>query len=48
MKKRRIYISGPITGEPREKYMKRFAVAENILMAHGYEVINPTKVWACR
>lgn len=48
MKKRRIYISGPITGEPREKYMKRFAVAENILMAHGFDVINPTKVWACR
>lgn len=48
MKKRRIYISGPITGEPREKYMKRFAVAENILRAHGFDVINPTKVWACR
>lgn len=48
MKKRRIYISGPISGEPREKYMKRFAVAEKILRAHGYDVINPTKVWACR
>lgn len=48
MKKKRIYISGPITGEPRKKNMKRFAVAEKILRAHGYDVINPTKVWACR
>ena len=48
MKKRRIYISGAISGEPREKYMKRFAVAENILRAHGFDTINPTKVWACR
>ena len=48
MKKKRIYISGAISGEPRKQYMKRFAVAENILRAHGYDTINPTKVWACR
>jgi len=48
MKKKRIYISGPMTKLPREKYMKRFAVAEKILRAHGFDVINPTKVWACR
>lgn len=48
MKKRRIYISGPMTKLPREQYMKRFAVAEKILRAHGFDTINPTKVWACR
>ena len=48
MRKKRIYISGAISGEPREKYIKRFAVAEKILRAHGYDTINPTNVWACR
>lgn len=48
MKKRRIYISGPMTKLPRKQYMKRFAVAEKILRAHGFDVINPAKVWACR
>ena len=37
-----------MTKLPRKQYMKRFAVAEKILRAHGYDVINPTKVWACR
>ena len=46
--KRRIYISGPMTGiEPRE-YRRRFREAESILRRHGYGCINPCRVWACR
>lgn len=46
--KRRIYISGPMTGvEPRE-YRRRFSEAEAILRRYGYECINPCRVWACR
>lgn len=37
-----------MTNLPRKQYTKRFAVAEKILRAHGFDVINPTKVWACR
>ena len=48
MNERRIYISGPMTGiEPRE-YRRRFREAERILHRHGYGVINPCRVWACR
>ena len=46
--KRRIYISGPMTGiEPRE-YRRRFREAEAILRRHGYGTINPCRVWPCR
>ena len=46
--KRRIYISGPMTGiEPRE-YRRRFREAEAILRRHGYGSINPCRVWPCR
>ena len=46
--KRRIYISGPMTGiEPRE-YRRRFREAESILRRHGYGCINPCRVWPCR
>lgn len=46
--KRRIYISGPMTGiEPRE-YRRRFREAESILRRHGYGSINPCRVWPCR
>ena len=46
--KRRIYISGPMTGiEPRE-YRRRFGEAEAILRRHGYGCINPCRVWPCR
>lgn len=38
----KIYISGPITGV--EGYLKRFDLAENTLVAAGYEVVNPAKV----
>ena len=46
--KRRIYISGPMTGiEPRE-YRRRFREAEAILRRHGFGCINPCRVWPCR
>ena len=46
--KRRIYISGHMSGiEPRE-YRRRFREAEAILRRHGYGCINPCRVWACR
>ena len=48
MSKRKIYISGPMTGiEPRE-YRRRFREAEVILRRHGYGCINPCRVWPCR
>ena len=46
--KRKIYLSGPMTGiEPRE-YRHRFREAETILRRHGYGCINPCRVWPCR
>ena len=46
--KRRIYISGPMTGiEPRE-YRRRVRESEAILRRHGYGCINPCRVWPCR
>ena len=46
--KRRIYISGQMSGiEPRE-YRRRFREAEAILRRHGYGCINPCRVWPCR
>ena len=46
--KRKIYLSGPMTGiEPRE-YRRRFREAETILRRHGYGCINPCRVWPCR
>ena len=48
MSRRRIYLSGPMTGiEPRE-YRRRFRDAARILRRHGYGCINPCRVWACR
>lgn len=48
MKKQRVYISGPMTGWPREVYMRRFNVADRVLKNYGYQTLNPTRVWACR
>ena len=46
--KRRIYLSGPMSGIPRSEYQRKFCEAERILHRHGYGVINPCNVWACR
>lgn len=40
--KKKVYISGPITGT--DDYMERFAEAEEMLESEGYSVINPAKV----
>ena len=37
-----------MSGLERKVYLQRFAIAENILKAHGYDTINPTRVWSCR
>ena len=46
--KRRIYLSGPMSGVERADYVRRFVEAERILRRHGYGCINPCRVWACR
>ncbi len=48
MKKKKVYLSGPITGLDREDYMERFAIAERELRKLGYKVVNPTKFLICR
>ena len=48
MSKRRIYLSGGMSGVERADYVRRFGEAERILHRHGYGVINPCNVWACR
>ena len=46
--KRRIYLSGGMSGVERADYVRRFGEAERILRRHGYGVINPCRVWVCR
>jgi len=46
--KRRIYLSGGMSGVERADYVRRFREAERILRRHGYGCINPCRVWACR
>ena len=46
--KRRIYLSGGMSGVERAEYVRRFGEAERILRRHGYGCINPCRVWACR
>ena len=46
--KRRIYLSGGISGVERADYVRRFGEAERILRRHWYGCINPCRVWACR
>ena len=48
MSKRRIYLSGGMSGVERADYVRRFRDAERILRRHGYGCINPCRVWACR
>jgi hypothetical protein len=46
--KRKVYLSGPMSGVERADYVRRFGEAERILRRHGYGCINPCRVWACR
>ena len=48
-KDKRIYISGPMSGVPREQYLEMFRRAEQSLHDRGYtRIMNPIRVWACR
>ncbi len=48
-KDKRVYISGPMSGVPREQYMEMFRRAEQSLRDRGYQrIVNPIRVWACR
>ena len=46
--KKKVYISGRISGLPREQYMRLFCIAASMLNKKGYETVNPTNVWVCR
>ena len=46
---KRIYISGPMSGVPRDQYLEMFRRAEQSLRSNGYtKVVNPIRVWVCR
>ena len=40
----RVYLSGPITGLPKEEYTRNFARAEQHYTTAGFEVVNPVKL----
>lgn len=42
-RKRRVYISGPISGHTPEECRKRFEEVEQLLISRGYRVFNPMK-----
>lgn len=46
MRRKRIYVSGAISGLDEQEYMQRFANAEAKLKAQGYIVVNPARVLA--
>ncbi len=39
--KEKVYISGRITGRPREEYAKEFAHAAKLITKRGYKPVNP-------
>ena len=47
-RKRRVYVSGPMTGLTRREFMRRFAVAEVTLARLGYESVNPARFFVCK
>lgn len=47
-KQRLVYLSGGMSGISRSEYRRKFREAEKIMRKHGYGVINPCNVWACR
>ena len=46
--KKKVYISGKISGIPREQYMKMFGIAEQMLREKGYKAVNPTRFFLSR
>ena len=45
---KRVYISGQMSGLPREEYLARFAKAENLLRQEGFTVVNPAHLLPSR
>ena len=45
---KRVYISGQMSGLPREEYLARFAKAENLLRQEGFTVVNPARLLPSR
>ena len=48
MKRKRLYLSGGISGIDRQEYLSRFSLSEKAAVKYGYQVFNPTKVWVCK
>mgnify|MGYP004448066253 CR=1 FL=1 len=46
--KPRCYVSGKISGLPKQAYMERFARAEARLRECGFDVCNPTTSWVVK
>ena len=45
---KKVYISGRISGLPREQYMRLFFIAASMLKKKGYKPVNPTRFLMCR
>lgn len=45
---KKVYISGQMSGLPREEYLARFAKAEELLKQEGYAVVNPARLLPSR
>ena len=45
---KKVYISGQISGLPREIYLDNFIQAERLLRDQGYKVVNPVRFAPCR
>lgn len=45
---KKVYISGQMSGLPREEYLARFAKAESILRQEGFTVVNPARLLPSR
>lgn len=42
---KKVYISGRISGLPRDQYMRLFFISASMLKKKGYEPVNPTRFW---
>ena len=45
---KKVYISGQMSGLPREEYLARFAKAESLLRQEGFTVVNPARLLPSR
>ncbi len=44
MAKKKIYIAGKVTGEPKHKTCLKFAMAKKEIEALGFEAVNPLEI----